>query len=112
MDPAAKRAPAFHLSNEVVMDGAFSSDDCELFAKALEHAWEIFLKAGRLTPQNHDIAKAVLAQAILDAGKIGNQNARQLGMKAAASFDKYEGIVRHRRAWHAPNIGTAAQGHG
>jgi hypothetical protein len=93
------------------MAEAFSSEHCNLFAKALDHAWELFLKAGRLTPQNHDIVKAVLAEAILNAGKQGNQNARQLAMKAAASFDKYEGIVRHRRSWSLPQ-GTAKQQHG
>ena len=92
------------------MAGAFTSEDCELFAKALDYAWELILKSRRLTPQNHDIAKGVLAQAILDAGPDGG-NARQLAMKAAASFDKYEAIIRHRRAWSVPN-GTARKQNG
>jgi hypothetical protein len=46
------------------MNIAFDSDDCRLFAQALDHAWDIFLKAGGLTTHNLDTAKASLTYAI------------------------------------------------
>ena len=35
----------------------YTSEDCNIFAKALDFAWEIYLKTGRLTKDNLDTAK-------------------------------------------------------
>ena len=81
------------------MQGAVSSEDCELPSKALDHAWEIFLKSQRLDRHNHDIAKPALVYGILDAAKDGLRHPRRLAVRAVASFDKFEALVRHQRAW-------------
>ena len=81
------------------MRGVFSSEECEVLAEALDHAWEMFLKAGRLSPNNNDIAKGVLAHAVLQASRAGHRNPRELAMAAAASFDQYQDMIRTRRSW-------------
>jgi hypothetical protein len=71
--------------------------NCTILAKALELSWEIFLKAQRLTSQNHDIAKGALSFALLDAAASGERNPRRLAVMAVARMAKYEaGIVAHR----------------
>lgn len=81
------------------MDGAFNSDDCRVFAKALDYAWEIFLKSGRLTSGNHDIARAALTLAIFESA--GNErNPRRLAIAAVARMGKYEHSLKAQRALH------------
>ena len=60
------------------MNLAYTSEDCNIFAEALEHAWEMYLKTGRLTKDNLDTAKAALSYAILQAAAGGERNARRL----------------------------------
>jgi hypothetical protein len=81
------------------MRGAISSDECDIVSQALEQAWEIFLKAQRLDRCNHDIARPTLLYGILEASKDGERNARRLAMRAVASFDRLEPVVRHHRSW-------------
>jgi hypothetical protein len=79
------------------MNAAYNSEDCTILAKALDLAWEIFLKAKRLTSQNHHIAKGALSFAILDAAESGERNPRRLAIVAVARMAKYEaGIIAHR----------------
>ena len=42
------------------MNLAYTSEDCNIFAEALERAWEMYLKTGRLTKDNLDVAEAAL----------------------------------------------------
>jgi hypothetical protein len=87
------------------MDRAYDSDDCTILAKALEHAWEIFLKTKRLTAQNHDIAKGALSLAILEAAGIGERNPRRLAIAAVARMSKYEARVRAERSLFRASLG-------
>jgi hypothetical protein len=68
------------------MQGAVSSEDCELLSKALDHAWAIFLKSLRLDRHNHDIAKPALVYGILDALKDGVRNPRRLAASLESPF--------------------------
>jgi hypothetical protein len=88
------------------MQGAISSDECETLSQALEHAWEIFLRAKRLDRHNLDISKPTLLYGILEAFKEGERHARRLAIRAVASFDRFEPIVRHHRGWssHAETL--------
>ena len=81
------------------MQGAISSDECDIVSQALDQAWEIFLKTQRLDRRNHDIARPTLLYGILEALKDGERNVRRLAMRAVASFDKLEPVVRHHRSW-------------
>jgi hypothetical protein len=84
------------------MNTVYDSDDCRVFAKALDHAWEIFLKAGKLTPLNVDIAKASLAYAIFHAAAGGLRNPRRLAMAAVARISQFEAQVTEQRVWCVP----------
>jgi hypothetical protein len=57
---------------------------------ALDQAWEIFLKSGRLNTHNLDIAKGALAFALLDAVEKGERNPRRLAISAVARVARYE----------------------
>jgi hypothetical protein len=81
------------------MTHAYSAEDCSVFADALEHAWRIFLRSGRLTSQNCDIAKAALTRAILDAASGGLRNPRRLAVAACAKADTYIDLIRQERLW-------------
>jgi hypothetical protein len=89
------------------MNIAFDSDDCRLFAQALDHAWEIFLKAGGLTAHNLDTAKASLTYAIFHAARDGERNPRRLAMAAVARMSKFEHVVTQQRMWRQPDIKRA-----
>lgn len=80
------------------MDRAFDSEDCTVMAKALDQAWEIFLKTKRLTSQNHDIAKGALSLAIMDAAGGGERNPRRLAISAVARMSKYEARLIDERS--------------
>ena len=75
------------------MDGIYDSDDCRVFEKALDYAWEIFLRSGRLTSANHDVAKAALTYAILKSAT-DERHARRLAVAAVSRMAKYEHWVR------------------
>ena len=81
------------------MNQVYSSEDCSIFAEALQHAWRIFLRTGRLTPKNLDIAKAALTRAILDAAVDGLRNPRRLAVAACARVETYEERMLQERLW-------------
>jgi hypothetical protein len=84
------------------MSPAFRSEDCRAFAKALEHAWDIYLRTGRLTSQNIDVAKAALSYSILDAAKNGQRNPRVLAIAAVACMANHEARIKRERSWQGP----------
>ena len=70
---------------------AYNADDCAVFAKALDHAWELYLKNKRLTTQNLDLAKGAIAYAVLEAARVGGErNPRQLAKAAIARVSEHE----------------------
>jgi hypothetical protein len=81
------------------MNVSYTSEDCDVFAQALEHAWEMFLKTGRLTKDNLDTAQAALSYAILQAAAGGERNARRLAIVAVANVDAIEPRIRMERSW-------------
>jgi len=81
------------------MNLAYTSEDCNIFAEALERAWEMYLKTGRLTKDNLDTAKAALLYAILQAAVAGERNARRLAILGIAHVDSIEPRIRMHRSW-------------
>jgi hypothetical protein len=81
------------------MNLAYTSEDCNIFAEALEHAWEMYLKTGRLTKDNLDVAEAALSYAILQAAARGERNARRLAIIGVAHVDIIEPRIRRERSW-------------
>ena len=80
------------------MSSAYDSDDCQLFAQALDQAWQIFLRTGRLTNTNADVAKAALTYALLEAAETGERNPRRLAVAAVGRMARYEGKLRYERS--------------
>jgi len=78
---------------------AYTTNDCEIFAQALDHAWEMFLKTGRLTGDNLDTAMGALAYCILQAAAGGERNPRRLAISAVAHVDAIEPRIRLERSW-------------
>lgn len=79
------------------MTTAFTSDDCDVLARALEAAWDMFVRSGRLNAYNLDTAKAALARAVLDAFESGERNARHLAVRAVANMAAFEAqVIRYR----------------
>lgn len=70
------------------MANAFTSDECNLLAEALNFAWDICRNAGDLDTRNRDAAEAVLTQSILAGYETGERNARSLAIMAVAELDK------------------------
>ena len=85
------------------MNLAYTSEDCNIFAEALERAWEMYLKTGRLTKDNLDTAKAALSYAILQAAAAGERNARRLAIVGIAHVDAIEPRIRMQRSWCRPD---------
>ncbi len=70
---------------------AYNADDCTVFAKALDHAWELYLKSKRLTTRNLDLAKGAIAYAVLDVARMGGErNPRRLAKAAIARVSEHE----------------------
>ena len=84
------------------MSAAYNSEDCELLAKALEQAWELFLKTQELTFENVDTARASLTYAILDAASKGERNPRRLAFGAVARVPEFEAEIRKQRFCWTP----------
>jgi MoxR-like ATPase len=79
------------------MNTAFNSAECNVLEDALDAAWEIFLRSGKLDRHNLDTAKAALARAILDGFENGEHNARRLAIAAVANIEQFEAqIIRQR----------------
>jgi hypothetical protein len=77
----------------------YDSDDCHLFAQALDQAWQIFLRTGRLTNVNADVAKAALTYAMLEAAEKGERNPRRLAVAAVFRMARYEGKLGYERSF-------------
>jgi hypothetical protein len=91
----------FHLNMErkaVPMKRAYDADDCNTLSLALEKAWEIYLRTGRLTSQNIDVAKGALSYALLDAAEAGERNIARLAIAAVGRMARYEVKLRSARS--------------
>jgi hypothetical protein len=84
------------------MNIVYDSEDCRLFAQALDVAWRIFLNAGALTTDNIDTAKAALTYAIFNAAESGERHPRRLAVAAVARMPKFEAVVAQQRMWRQP----------
>jgi hypothetical protein len=89
------------------MNVSYTSEDCDVFAQALEHAWEMFLTTGRLNKDNLDTAQAALSYAIFQAAAGGERNARRLAIVAVANFEAIEPRIRRERSWCCPDKSAA-----
>jgi hypothetical protein len=78
---------------------AYNFEDCRTFSKALEYAWELFLKSQRLTPTNTDAEKAALTYAILHAAGEGHRSPRELALIAVARMEKYHSAIQIQRSF-------------
>jgi hypothetical protein len=77
---------------------AFSTDQLSLVEKALDYAWELYLKSRRLTTENLDLAKGAVAYAVLDAARSeGDRNPRQLAKAAVTRVVEHERRLRLQR---------------
>jgi hypothetical protein len=70
------------------MATAFSSDECNLLAQALEVAWDICRQSGDFGNANIDAAKAALTRSILVGYEVGERNPRRLAIGAVARLGK------------------------
>ena len=70
------------------MTNAFSSDECNLLAQALDVAWDICRQSGDLENLNIEDAKATLTRSILAGYEIGERNPRRLAISAVAQLGK------------------------
>jgi hypothetical protein len=70
------------------MATAFSSDECNLLAQALDVAWDICRQSGDLGDLNIDAAKAALTRSILVGYEVGERNPRRLAISAVARLGK------------------------
>ena len=84
------------------MSAAFNSEDCVLLGKALEQAWELFLKTRGLTSDNVDTARASLTYAILDAASKGERDPHRLAFGAVARVPEFEPEIRKQRFCWTP----------
>jgi hypothetical protein len=80
------------------MNSAFDADDCNTLSLALDKAWDIYLRTGRLTTYNIDVAKAALSYALLDAAAEGERNISRLAVAAVGRMARYEGKLRYARS--------------
>lgn len=77
---------------------AYDTDECTLLAKALDHAWELYLKSKRLTSHNLDLAKGAIAYAVLEVARMGGGNPRQIAKAAMTRVSKHERRLQAVRA--------------
>jgi len=70
------------------MANAFSSDECNLLAQALDIAWDICRQSGDLENLNIETAKAALTRSILAGYETGERNTRRLAISAVAQLGK------------------------
>jgi hypothetical protein len=69
------------------MTGAYSSDECNVLAQALDVAWDICRHAGELDPFSVETTKAALTRSILSGYETGERNTRRLAIAAVAQLD-------------------------
>jgi hypothetical protein len=72
---------------------AFPPEQLDRLSRALDIAWDMFLRSGMLTRRNIDTARTTLAFAILECAAKGEENPRRLAMSAVA---RYEAVARVR----------------
>jgi hypothetical protein len=84
------------------MDPVYDSEDCRVLSRALSHAWNVFIRAGRLNPHNGDTALGALAYAVLEAAAGGQRDPRRLAISALALIEPHETRVRAARSWAQP----------
>lgn len=77
---------------------AYDTEECSLLAKALDHAWELYLKSKRLTAYNLDLAKGAIAYAVMDVARRGGDNPRQIAKAAMARVAVHERRLQAERA--------------
>jgi hypothetical protein len=80
------------------MSCAYDAGDCNVLSQALEKAWEIYVRTGRLTATDIEVAKAALSYALLDAAETGERNINRLAITAVGRVAKYEGKLRYARS--------------
>ena len=90
------------------MSCAYDASDCHILSQALDKAWETYLKRGRLTATNIDVAKGALSYALLEAAEAGERNIRRLAIAAVRRVAKYEGKLRDARSYGLPCAPTAS----
>jgi hypothetical protein len=74
--------------------------DCErsaIIGKAFDCAWDMFLRAGALTPQNLDTSRVLIAQRIIELARDGEVSQRRLIIGALRSAPVREMIKHHGR---------------
>ena len=76
------------------MTGAYSSDECNILAQALDVAWDICRQAGRLDARSIEATKAELTRSILTNYEAGERNTRRLAIAAVAQLDTPQPISR------------------
>jgi hypothetical protein len=69
------------------MTGAYSSDECNVLAQALDVAWDICRQSGQLEACGIETVKAELTRSILTNYEAGERNARRLAIAAVAQLD-------------------------
>ena len=77
---------------------SYNNDECTVLAKALDHAWELYLKSKRLTAHNLDLAKGAVAYAVMEAARMGGDNPRQIAKAAIARVGEHEQRLQAERA--------------
>lgn len=68
------------------MTGAYSSDECNVLAQALDVAWDICRLSGELETLGIEAAKAALTRSILTNYESGERNTRRLAIVAVAQL--------------------------
>jgi hypothetical protein len=86
------------------MSCAYDADDCHVLSRAFDQAWEIYVRTGRLTATNIEVAKAAISYALLDAAEAGERNVNRLAIAAVGRMAKYEGKLRYARSY---GLGTS-----
>ena len=81
------------------MGYAYDSEDCRILAQALDESWKIFLRTGRLTNANADVAKAAFTYALLELAQTGERNTRRLAIAAVARMARFEEKLRSDRSF-------------
>jgi hypothetical protein len=76
------------------MTGAYSSDECNILAQALDVAWDICRQSGHLDTRSIETAKSALTRSILSNYESGERNTRRLAIAAVAQLDSPQPMSR------------------
>jgi hypothetical protein len=77
----------------MAMTGAYSSDECNVLAQALDVAWDICRQSGQLETHSIEAMKAELTRSILTSYEGGERNIRRLAIAAVAQLDTPQPIA-------------------